>query len=271
MTTTEFLEIFEKRIVEVVSTGVTKSPLSDAMLYSVEGGGKRLRPTAVFLGASVCFAENDFDVETFENILTLAEAIELIHSYSLVHDDLPSMDNDDYRRGKLAVHKKFGESTAILTGDRLLSYAMEMLLLVSSKNINFASAAKHIAFSASQMVDGQYYDLSGMKTAQEYLNMYKKKTSALFVGSFKAGAAIGGATECQLEEIESFANHLGLAFQIADDLLDNDPKSILAVISEVDARKMVVDETNHALEAAKSFAKSGMLVDFANMLLSRKK
>lgn len=263
LTKSEYLCAFQEYLERKLSQG--DFALKDAMLYATVDGGKRIRPLLVYLGARAC---GDADAD---DVLALAYAIELVHSYSLVHDDLPCMDDDDFRRGKLSVHKKFGEANGVLVGDALLTEAARSLF-ESAKSDNFVKAAHELMKGAAQMVDGQVKDLAGCRTVQEYLDMYALKTGALIVASMRAGALLAGASERTLECASEYAKHLGLAFQIADDLLDDDGEpSVVNLIGREDAKAMLERETEQCLECAKAMKNVGELKEFALMLAVRKK
>ncbi|MDO5719035.1 MAG: polyprenyl synthetase family protein [Tissierellia bacterium] len=198
--------------------------LKEAINYAVLSGGKRLRPILV-LSSYELYSDN------FEYIMPYALGIELIHNYSLVHDDLPAMDNDDYRRGKQTLHKKFNEATAILAGDAMLTYAFQIILediratedLRSIKNkINSLEViSKKIGLNG--MILGQIIDIEdGMLSLNELLFMYKRKTSDLFNAALSVGAIIGGADIDEQKTIEDFGENLGLLFQIKDDIQDHE-------------------------------------------------
>lgn len=196
------------------------SIIFQAMRYSVFAGGKRLRP--IFL-LSACEA---FGGEK-EKAVPFACAIEMIHTYSLIHDDLPALDNDDYRRGVLTSHKKFGEDIAILAGDALLHHAFECMAdACCEKNINNGiKAMQTIAHGAGVygMVAGQVVDvISEGKTIEKHTLdfIHKNKTAAMISGALKAGALLGGASEQQAEQMKSAGEKIGIAFQIQDDILD---------------------------------------------------
>ena len=194
--------------------------LFDAMRYATLGGGKRLRPFLVMQGAQL------FSVSR-KSALRAAAAIELVHCYSLVHDDLPAMDDDDLRRGKPTVHKAFDEATAILAGDALLTLAFEVLALPdthSNSEVRCQLVAKlaHAA-GAHGMVAGQMIDLAAASQEMDIghiTRLQRLKTGALIGFSCEAGAILGQAAEPQHEALRGYAHDLGLAFQIADDLLD---------------------------------------------------
>lgn len=190
--------------------------LCEAMRYSLLSGGKRLRPV-MLLASCEAFGEN------LEDALPFALALEMIHCYSLIHDDLPAMDNDDYRRGKPSSHKAFGEAMAILAGDALLNQAFE--LMSQSKHKNAVQAIHYIAKSAgsSGMIAGQVADiLLTEKEADEKLLLYiqKRKTACLFAAALCTGAILASAGAAACSHCEAFALHFGLAFQIMDDILD---------------------------------------------------
>lgn len=193
--------------------------LCEAMNYSVSAGGKRLRPV-LLLETFRMFGGADSSAEPF------AAAIELIHTYSLVHDDLPAMDNDRYRRGKLTTHAKFGEAVGILAGDALLNYAFEIMSdAVCIQGSRAARAMRILAVKAGVrgMIAGQTVDLvyTGKPLSVELLNyINERKTSALLCAALMAGAALAGAKEEELRILEQVGTYVGLAFQIKDDILD---------------------------------------------------
>ncbi len=183
-------------------------------------GGKRFRPALVFAVGKTFNAPS-------ERLLRTAAAIEMIHTYSLIHDDLPSMDNDDLRRGRETSHKKFDEATAILAGDALQSLAFQAISedenLGADLRLRLVSEIARAAGTPRGMVAGQQLDLvaTGKKIALEDLEkIHQNKTGALIVVSARAGALIGDATNDEIETITNFAEQLGLLFQITDDLLD---------------------------------------------------
>lgn len=193
--------------------------LKDSMLYSLEAGGKRLRP--VLLIAS--FEAYDID---YQKALSAAVALEMIHTYSLIHDDLPAMDDDDYRRGKLTNHKVFDEATAILAGDALLTYSFEII----SKDIQLEDHEKveiiKMLTSCSGpagMVGGQILDMEAENrpvTLQQLEEIHALKTGKLLTFAVHAGAYLGNADKKQLDHLQQFAHYLGLIFQVQDDILD---------------------------------------------------
>ena len=193
--------------------------LCEAMKYSVAVGGKRLRPL-ILLESYTMFGGKDRAAEPF------AAALEMIHTYSLVHDDLPAMDNDMYRRGQLTTHAKYGEAMGILAGDGLLNYAFEVMSdAVCEQGANAARAMRILAKAAGVrgMIAGQTVDLewTGKPQTRELLDyINERKTSALLCSALMAGAALAGATDAELSVLKQVGNYVGLAFQIKDDILD---------------------------------------------------
>jgi len=187
--------------------------LLEAIRYSLFAGGKRLRP-ALALGAAEIVAGEDHAA------LPVACALEMIHTYSLIHDDLPAMDDDDLRRGKPTCHKAFGEASAILAGDGLLTMAFD-----AAADTGSAEIVREIARAAGVggMVGGQQADLEGegKQLALEALQrIHRAKTGALICAATRCGALAGGGTEVAVEALTAYGQHLGLAFQITDDILD---------------------------------------------------
>ena len=199
--------------------GTYNRVLYDSMYYSIKVGGKRIRPILLLL---VCSLYKD----NYETTLPIACAIEMIHTYSLIHDDLPCMDNDDLRRGKPTNHKVFGESMAVLAGDALLNEAMSIMF-----NYSMGKTEKEImccklicdASGPEGMIGGQVVDIlsEGKAISEEEIGyMHRKKTGELIKASILSGAILGGAPEEHIKVLEQFGEKLGLAFQIKDDILD---------------------------------------------------
>lgn len=187
--------------------------LREAVCYSLFAGGKRLRP-ALVLGTAELVGGDESPA------LPAAAAIEMIHTYSLIHDDLPAMDNDDLRRGKPTAHRVFGEAVAILAGDALLTMAFDLLASTGNSHV-IAEVAR--AAGAAGMVGGQVLDLQSenKKLPLEKLqHLHASKTGAMITVSVRAGALLGGASEDTLAALTRYGERIGLAFQIADDILD---------------------------------------------------
>ena len=192
--------------------------LFEAMEYSLLAGGKRLRPIFVFDFCRMCGGD-------WHEAAPFAAAIEMIHTYSLIHDDLPCMDNDDFRRGRPTNHKVYGEATAVLAGDGLLTAAFSYLAKAPYSAETRIRAVEVLSECAGElgMVGGQVLDMSSEQrqcTEQEVLDIQSRKTGALIRAACMLGVLAGGGTEVQLQSAANFASHLGLAFQIRDDMLD---------------------------------------------------
>lgn len=203
---------------ELYATKTIDEKIVQAMEYSLLSDGKRLRP--ILLMAAADAISNDG-----EKFLPVACALEMIHTYSLIHDDLPSMDNDDYRRGKLTNHKVFGEATAILAGDALLTLAFETITRQEASPEILLSVVREISTAAgiSGLIGGQSIDLQseGKKINLATLRkMHLGKTGALFLAAVRSGAILSGASKEQLNALTRYAENFGLVFQITDDILD---------------------------------------------------
>ena len=196
--------------------------LKESMMYSLMAGGKRLRPVLVIAATEAFGVERDA-------ALPVAAAVEMVHTYSLIHDDLPAMDNDDYRRGRLTNHKVYGEAMAILAGDALLTHAFYSIVQSGRKYGIRADRLLDIVEDLSEyagargMVGGQVADMEGEQgmtsmSQLEYIHLHK--TGDLMIFSLVAGGRIAGASEEQLHALRIFGRDLGLAFQIQDDILD---------------------------------------------------
>ena len=196
--------------------------LNEAVRYSVFNGGKRVRPFLVYATAEALEASKETSVASD----AAACAVELIHAYSLVHDDLPAMDDDDLRRGKPTCHKAFNEATAILAGDALQAHAFAILTEVKTEPSQVIKMIKTLAYAsgARGMVGGQAIDLASVGkqlNLDQLQSMHQLKTGALIKASVILGAlATNKATETQINALERYAAHIGLAFQIQDDILD---------------------------------------------------
>jgi len=193
--------------------------LWEAMAYSVLGGGKRLRP---LLCLFACQAVSG----TWQPALKAAAAVEMIHAYSLIHDDLPALDNDDWRRGKPSNHRQYGEDIAILAGDALLTYAFQILSepdAVPAQTQVRVMAELAQAAGPAGMCAGQTLDLRAaelVSSEAQILEVYRLKTGALIRAAVRMGALLGQASELQLQALSEYAEQLGQAFQLVDDLLD---------------------------------------------------
>ena len=222
-------EFIESCLVQILTPEEVFPPLiHKAMRYAVFNGGKRLRPIMVLEGGKIAGYEG-------EALVNLACALEMIHSYSLVHDDLPAMDDDDLRRGKPTCHIVFGEANAILAGDGLLTGAFQLLAQTSAwpgvDARRLLQVIDEVAKAAGSegMIGGQVMDLNiEYQNEQESLEkLHLLKTGALFKASLRIGAILGGMDEKGLAALNDYAHHFGLAFQITDDILDVDGDQLL--------------------------------------------
>lgn len=258
----------------------------DSMRYSLFAGGKRLRPVLLLAAADAVGADGN-------KFLNVACGLEMIHTYSLIHDDLPAMDNDDYRRGKLTNHKVYGEGIAVLAGDSLLTYAFETML--SQEGVDpktLLKVVKEIASAAGPegMVGGQVIDMESEGKAVSFdtlQQMHRAKTGALFRAAVRAGAILGGASEEEIEALTVYAEKFGLAFQITDDILDvigtaeaigkpvgsdlKNNKSTYVTLHSVEiAQQMAKETVADAVDALAMFGKRGaVLKDLVEYLLKR--
>lgn len=198
----------------------TKNPqLAESMVYSVKAGGKRIRPLIILTTIA------SFKEKINENAYQVAAALEMIHTYSLIHDDLPAMDDDDLRRGKPTNHKIFGEALAILAGDGLLTGAFQLLSETSLKPEKQILLLQLLAQAAGTegMVAGQAGDIAAegqMVSLEKLMSIHRDKTGALLTFAFIAGGILADQTDYVVEQLQKLGQHVGLAFQIRDDLLD---------------------------------------------------
>ena len=266
--------------------GEPLAEMMKSMRYSLFAGGKRLRP--VLLMAAVDAVGKDGCL-----FLHAACALEMIHTYSLIHDDLPAMDDDDYRRGLLTNHKVFGEGMAILAGDGLLTLAFETLLSqpdAPPATLNRVAREVAVAAGPSGMVGGQAIDLLSagkFPTPDTMALMHRLKTGALFRASIRAGALLAEANEAELDSLTRFAENFGLAFQITDDILDvtgttavlgkpvgsderNQKATYVTVYSLPEAQKMAQQAVAEAVAALERFGdRAGVLRSLSEYLLTR--
>lgn len=210
--------VIDGKLNELISSLNTEEGLKAAITYALQSGGKRIRPVLCCLAAESCGG-------TCDEALPFALAVELIHNYSLIHDDLPAMDDDDMRRGRPTVHKKFDEATAILAGDALLNLAFELLFselsVQSAQNKVRAAAVIANAAGLCGMIKGQALDINAARgRSEDIFEINKYKTGALIKAAVLSGAYAVGASEDKIASLTVYAEKLGEAFQIADDVLD---------------------------------------------------
>ncbi len=211
--------LLEQHLGEYLQNLTAQPYLLKAMTYSAMAGGKRIRPMLIL---AVC---QSFGRKIDQAVLDVAGSLELLHTYSLIHDDLPEMDNDDLRRGVLTNHKKFGQATAVLAGDGLLTTAFEWLTQtsLSSKKISELVGLLAHAAGVSGMVSGQMRDVLGEKqhlNLRQLKKLHQQKTGALILYACQAGAVLASIKSEQRAAIENYGRNFGLAFQIYDDLMD---------------------------------------------------
>lgn len=258
--------------------------LFSAMRYSLLAGGKRIRPIMAFAFCDMCG-------NAWQKAAPFAAAVEMIHTYSLIHDDLPCMDDDDFRRGRLTNHKVYGEAVAVLAGDALLTAAFERIADADLPAQTRIDAIKILSSCAGEkgMVGGQILDMESECrecTQQDVIDIQNRKTGALIRAACQLGVLAGAGSNAQLEAAGQFADHLGLAFQIRDDMLDviGDP-SLLGKATGTDENKntfvqlyglnkcddMVKLHTNEAIKALNAFNNSDFMEKLAIELVSRTK
>lgn len=246
--------------------------LLDSMRYSALGGGKRIRPTL-----TLEFSRLHGGSE--RAALTLAAAVEMVHTYSLIHDDLPCMDNDDVRRGKPTNHKVYGEATALLAGDALLTMAFSVICqseaLSDTQKVKAVRLLSEYA-GANGMIGGQQIDLIGEKkrlTEKEHKKMNTLKTGALIRCAALFGCIAAEADEAAFSAAERYAENIGLAFQVTDDLLDigeeDEKTTYLTFMTEERARRYASELTDGAVNAIKDYEGSETLISLARFLRDR--
>ena len=258
----------------------------EAEEYSLMAGGKRLRPVIMMMTAKMCGLSP-------EKVLSFATAIEMIHTYSLIHDDLPAMDNDDLRRGKPTNHKVFGEAIAILAGDALLTKAFEIAASTNCEGISPEQVIRAISVLSKTagdngMIGGQVVDIESRNEDEALLKyLHSLKTGALIKASGMIGAILAGAKDEEIHAVESFCGNLGIAFQIQDDILDvvgdeaelgkpigsdaeNEKSTYVTLFGVEKAEEMAEEYTNKAIESLSVFEDSSELCNLAKKLMGRK-
>ncbi|MCE5189630.1 MAG: polyprenyl synthetase family protein [Eubacteriales bacterium] len=242
----EYSRLTERKLSELIDEASCAPILNRSMLYSVFSGGKRVRP-------ALCIASCELCGGIAEDALLAACAVELIHTYSLIHDDLPAMDNDDMRRGKPSSHKAFGEANAILAGDGLQALAFLALAKYDCKD-----ALEYISRGALQMVIGQSLDVNAEGGVDLLEALQDYKTGALFRAAVLSGAACAHANAAQREALIRFANAYGMLFQITDDILDSTGDAVLLgkTVGKDAAEGKLTFVTAYGVESAKTHAQS---------------
>ena len=258
--------------------------LFEAMEYSLLAGGKRLRPVFAFEFCKMSGGQ-------WQNAAPFGAAVEMIHTYSLIHDDLPCMDNDDFRRGRPTNHKVYGEAMAVLAGDALLTDAFMVASLAKlPRPEDMAFAIDVLAHTAGSMgmVGGQVLDMNSQErecTEEEILNIQSRKTGALINASCVLGVIAGGGTETQIEAAAKFASGLGLAFQIRDDMLDvigtqeemgkgvgtdEDKNTFVKLHGLEKCEELVRKYTEFAIDSLNVFEDTDFMIALANSLTDRR-
>lgn len=283
----DYREMIEKRIDELFpKSDCAYRKVIDAARYSLTLGGKRIRPIIMMEFCRLCGGEA-------KDALDLAIALEMIHTYSLIHDDLPCMDNDDMRRGKPSCHKAFGEDIALLAGDTLLT---EAFFVASNANLPAQKKVQAISFLATNaglhgMIGGQVLDLSFEEESPDATalqDMYMRKTSALLIAAASIGCIVAGKNdEESLKSAAKYGYYLGLAFQVVDDILDctadekalgkpvgsdqrNNKTTFVSIYGVGKAFAIAAQLTNSALDALDEFgADASTLYELTNYLLER--
>ena len=266
--------------------GCDIQPVYDAVKYSIENGGKRIRPALCYLGAQFCGKNCDY-------VSNFAVGIEMIHSYSLVHDDLPCMDNDVLRRGKPTTHVAYGEGMAVLAGDALLNMAFECFLADKNFDENTLKAVRYVGENSGikGMIGGQCIDLTNESkrgfTLEEVRNLNRLKTSGLIKSALVGSIIKCEATEEEVKDIETYATKVGEIFQIADDILDktstssilgkdvnkdsqNDKVTVVDLMGIENARAFMLKLEEEAISVIEKYGeRSTKLVDMCKYLTGR--
>lgn len=279
----EYTKLFENHLLDFIPTSAHPSAdMSELLRYSLEGGGKRVRPV-------LCLAFCELCGGNAENALLFAAAVEFIHTYSLIHDDLPCMDNDDVRRGKASSHIRFGEANALLAGDALLTHAFDLIAAAAERGcVSPGAAVKAVGVlsrcaGVNGMIGGQYIDLAtqGVKGNTDTLYLMDLyKTAALIKAACQLGCIAADADEETVLKAGIFAEKLGIAFQIIDDLLDyadenasdkrNEKSTYPELLGVEAANKTATEYTAEAIEILASFGdKASEVIGFAKTLLNR--
>lgn len=277
-----YMERTEEYLARCFTNEAPQKKLFDAMRYSLLAGGKRLRPVMVLAFCELCGGNA-------ENALPFAAALEMVHTYSLIHDDLPCMDNDDYRRGKPTNHRVFGEATAVLAGDGLLTAAFGQLASAKLPAERIVEAVRVLSLCAGElgMVGGQVLDMDAetrICTEQEVIDIQSRKTGALISAACQLGVIAAGGSSKQQTAAAQYADSLGLAFQIQDDILDvigdagklgkatgvdKNKNTFVRLYGVETCMEMVAQETEKAVHALDSFDNADFLIGLARELVHR--
>ena len=278
----QYRQAVEEYLAGCFTEKLPQKQLFEAMRYSLLAGGKRIRPILVLEFCRICGGD-------WNKAMPLAAAIEMIHTYSLIHDDLPCMDDDDYRRGRLTNHKVYGEATAVLAGDALLTAAFDTAAGAELDAAAVVRAVKILAGCSGEkgMVGGQILDMDGetrRMTAEEVHTVHRLKTGGLITAACCMGVAAAGGSDAQMQAARDYAAALGLAFQIRDDMLDvlgdekklgkavhtDGNKSTFVSIYGLDAcGELIAAENRKAMDALAVFEDRVFLEELTRMLAGR--
>lgn len=286
---TEYSELINQKLFKYFERKLPDPLIFEAMNYSVKNGGKRVRPLLTLLFCDACGGD-------VLKAVPMAEAVEFIHTYSLIHDDLPCMDDDDYRRGKPSNHKVYGEATAVLAGDGLLTAAFERIASWQAAGLYSAEIAVKAILELSMragcrgMIGGQILDMQNENNPDADFERLKLtdnlKTGALIDAACVLGCIVAEASEKELEAASEFAYKIGLAFQIKDDILDvtssleklgkltgsdesNNKVTYVTLLGVEECQKLVDELTDEAIKALDTFPDNEALVEFAKYLADR--
>ena len=291
---TDFLNdkrhVIDRALEKIIKSHFSDTRLTQAMRYSLMASGKRLRPV-------LCMAAAETVGQVNSDVIAAACGIEMIHTYSLIHDDLPAMDNDRLRRGKPTCHVQFDEATAILAGDALLTFAFEIFASASVLPANagiWLAVIQNISKAAGHkgMVEGQMQDIAAegrMMTLDDLKTMHGLKTGALIEASVVSGALLAGGSASDIRQLEIYARHTGLAFQVVDDILNVEGDAIKmgkatgtdasrckstypALLGLSQSKAFAAELVNNALHALEIFGnKADSLAAMANYVIERKR
>lgn len=267
-------EEFEQNIINYFEN----DKLGIILNYSIEFG-KRIRPV-ILIETYKMLKDNDYSEEEFKDVLGFAISLEMIHNYSLIHDDLPSMDNDNFRRGRETTHYKFGEDMGILAGDSLLNYSYENIFNILSNNNSLQNikAAKYLAECAGYqgMINGQVIDINDdISNIDELIDMYKNKTCKLIMAATKIPGYISNLNDEALNDLELLGFYIGMAFQIQDDLLDVEKDEKINKLTYISftgkdrAYYDMIDYSKKALKILSKYKYNDFLVNLIEKLIKR--
>lgn len=279
---TQYRTAVEECLNSLFTDDLPQKALFESMRYSLLAGGKRIRPVFVLEFCRVCGGD-------WKKAIPFAAAVEMVHTYSLIHDDLPCMDDDDYRRGRLTNHKVYGEAQAVLAGDALLTAAFDTISKADAPAEIKIDIVRILASAAGEngMVGGQILDIDGENkalSADEVRTIHRLKTGALIRAACCMGASAAGANDMQMQAASDYAEAVGMAFQIRDDMLDvlgdakllgkatnaDEKKNTFVTVYGIEKCRQLIDAENEkAMAALEVYDDRGFLEDITKMLASR--